>query len=860
MLNKARLRFYYILVEMASTSRYGAEDNEAGGHIVKSKSSLKTEILGSPQNPQGSKQLSMENLGKSETKGDLEHNINMAALHLTQRPICNKASLCRANSIYSLSRTSFTNQLSQLNSLKLPDAASVLSNIGAVLNAKLASKLLNELAEHLMYWEQEAMEVLKGLYADDDVEWAAAGSKEGLMEVDDVIKRFEHLINLYVTAIDQVQTRNDISDLSSCEIQIIVGLMEQVLEKWRKVKKSFQQIKEQVETAMEWEELWNTVFAEIGLEIKFLNRLIFEMEERRYGTTLANETSIAEYGITLDELESMVEEGSRPNGVAGNKTFSSLPPIGTIKPHTPSGCAQQIWHEDANLLALFARMQPLKASLDFLPMRLSVFRSRGNADFPTACEDLEMKRNMLELQWKKLESDAEALRKELCEDRWVLVFRNAGRQMLKMCESIMKSIANLGEIMADDNHTCIPMTLNSRLESFEAKRTHYGSAVERVLMIVDRGIADRFTINGEILRLQQEMRQRWVSVEIAMREMDERLERIYLKRNHQLRDSVSTMLSVDKSVSGSTIDTPNSSPASSVVINGRISSRQNRVIAHTAELSNATSHSEEASCTRNQGKLVFSQLSPSNIPRCNRIERASTSCVSIDDFSPLQTHPNGITPRARRGKRLSSLITDKADKPRWNSFIDTENPTSGNGIKSANSSLSSRKGNKNLQISQIPVSRCSSSTSSPTCNGSLISPLTLSSTTLHETLLDNGGSPELKLGLLQSPSLMQEKPVAPPLPQRDKILRLRGQVSTSSLSSTKNKQQRSGLVEELRYGSATNSSQPVKKSGSIKPIDFVQSGRHSSMLLRPKTRVSSDSIPFKDTTLTASVGSRPRWR
>ena len=69
-----------------------------------------------------------------------------------------------------------------------------------------------------------------------------------------------------------------------------------------------------------------------------------------------------------------------------------------------------------------------RASLDFLPMRLSVFQARAEQAFPTACDELEMRRTALEGSYKKLEKDAESLRKELGEDKWVLVFRGAGRQ------------------------------------------------------------------------------------------------------------------------------------------------------------------------------------------------------------------------------------------------------------------------------------------------------------------------------------------------------------------------------------------------------------------------------------------------
>ena len=803
----------------------------------------------------------MDNSHKSEVNDGARDDISAADCSLVQHSIHHEVSLSRANSVYSLSRLSLTNQLSQLQSLKLPAITSFFSSIKAVSSAKLASKLLNEFAEQMMHWEREAIDILTGTNAEDDVEWAAAGGKEGLMEIDSVIKRFECLIDMYVAAIDQVQRRNDISDLSAHEIQTIVGLMEQVLEYWKNVKALFQKVIRQVEAAMEWEELWNSVFAEIDLEMKSLNRLIFEMEESRYDTKSVEETYVEENGITIEELESVISKGNDREKAAGEQNIQGLSPVTMIQPHVKSDCAY-MWHEDANLLALFARMQPLKASLDFLPMRLSAFRSRGGADFPTACEDLEFKNKMLVSQWKRLESDAEALRKELGEDQWILVFRNAGRQMLRMCDSIMKSVSKLQEILACDRCLYSPSVLNSRIESFEAKREHYGSAIERVLKIVDKGITDRFTINGEILRLQQVMKQKWADVETAMRRMDDQLEKSHSSESHWPRDSMSTVLSAERPVSGSTIDTPNSSPASSVITSSRINSSQIQMIAQSWK-SDSTSHLgvselQEASSAMNQGKSVIDKFSSSNIPPCNRLSSSSPSIIT-EDFSLLRAKSDGIAPRLQRIEGLSSMVIDKAYKPRWNSSTSITNINLGNNYKPLRAALSPRKETRNLRNSQIPISRCSRATSSPICNKPSDLTTTPKDMTLHRTLLENGNDTAIETCDSIATGLSQDNLATSPSPRQNINIRLRGRVSTSKLSSNY-KQQRSPLIEKHRCSSVANSSQSIKDNNSVRPVDFVQSGRHSVMTLRPKTHVSEDFFSPENTVLGCSVSRKPRWR
>ncbi|KAI7677349.1 hypothetical protein KC322_g15234, partial [Hortaea werneckii] len=92
--------------------------------------------------------------------------------------------LSRAGSIYTLSRVSFTGQLSQLTSMRLPDANSLAKRISFIPTSKEAAKALSDATDQIRMWITQASEVLNGLNAEDDVEWAAAGGRDGIEEVD----------------------------------------------------------------------------------------------------------------------------------------------------------------------------------------------------------------------------------------------------------------------------------------------------------------------------------------------------------------------------------------------------------------------------------------------------------------------------------------------------------------------------------------------------------------------------------------------------------------------------------------------------------------------------------------------------
>lgn len=570
----------------------------------------------------------------------------------------------RTNSVYSLSRISFSSQLSRLTALHLPEPKSLSTSISALPTAPAAAKTLNVAAEQIRKWLQKASEVLTGLDAEDDVEWAAAGGREGLGEVDAAISKFEGLIAPYVTAIENLQERADIAKVSVMEQKALVEQVEQILKEWEDVRQLLKGVKGQVELAMEWEELWNHVLADIGLEVENLGKLIFEMEESRHKAIFAGPQADPTTSIDVQELETIVEEAPAVNGNSANHRFSLPPAFSAMSPTSPAFTTSQ---EDSSLLALFARMQPLRASLDFLPMTLSDFRMRAIASLPSACQELDNRRRDLEKKWKILENDAEGLRTELGEDRWVLVFRNAGRQAQKLCESVERSMSKLQESIDAGAQHSNPPALAKKIESYEAKKVHYGPAIERVLAIIEKGVKDRLTVHGEILRLQQDTRARWKSIEAEMKDMDLALDDLSMSRNQQLRDSISTIVSVDRSTTGSFVDTPGSSPASSPVlgpsgnykgdslvgINGL--SRRSSVVSNSISRPNGS---------RRYASMPHRTSSPNQPPRKTPVSRSISSGPRNSSPSPYAHQPTTHTPGARQ---MRPTLAQSDNRPRWNS-------------------------------------------------------------------------------------------------------------------------------------------------------------------------------------------------
>ncbi|KAM0251166.1 hypothetical protein ACHAP5_001763 [Fusarium lateritium] len=729
----------------------------------------------------------------------------------------------RPGSIYTLSRASFASQLAQLTSLKLPDAESLASQVNAIPTAQIAAKALINAAEQIRSWISKASEVVEGLDSEDDVEWAAAGGREGLAEVEMAITRFEELVKAYVGAIEQLQNRRDIASVSMQDLTRAVSQMESVIQEWGKIRRTLHIVRAQVEIAMEWEELWNNVLGDVQGEMDELSRLVFEMEERRHKSLMAASADTVDIG----DLETIVEENPVHASRLQAPSRYSLPvfPVTPTSPGTPT-----LSQDDSSLLALFARMQPLRASLDFLPMRLSMFEARAQQSFPTACEELNMRREGLDASYKKLEKDAESLRKELGEDRWVIVFRGAGRQAQKMQESVERSLFKLKEAADAGLHLTNQPVMMKKLESYEAKRMHYGPAIERVLSIIDKGVSERLTVNGEILRLHNDLQNRWQALKEQMKDAESLIEDIHADKSHQLRDSISSMLSNDRSTLGSGRETPGSSPPSSVIMSSLGLDPHTPMSKPPKVRATPGATNRQIPANRRHSSLPAPTSQPGRKPGFSRLSTVSASS-STTSLSASQI------------KRPDSKL---AHRPRWNGSTNMADVDTGHNFRPLTLTTPS-------PYAKSPVAHRSAGSTTPNSGNSklptLRSPLGRASSAsprVDETPTRNGHSRLSFRERLSSPGANTQ-----PLPKP----RLASHQSTTALSG-----RRSSLMASRSIG-VDGDSRPSRPASSL-----ATASRRISLLPQPRSetgRASPAAIAGARSAMRKPAepkDSKPRWR
>ncbi|KAF5361975.1 hypothetical protein D9756_002343 [Leucocoprinus leucothites] len=154
-------------------------------------------------------------------------------------------------------------------------------------------------------------------------------------------------------------------------------------------------------------------------------------------------------------------------------------------------------------------------------------------------------------EWELVQKETRVLREELKEDKWLTVFRTVTDQADGMMSSLEKAVNRCQDFIwqvhrkgigAVDDHTMSHTSLvssgrgdkqgvtfevfTSLLESYEAKKKHYMPATSKVLAIIDKGVQERVTKNGETLRRHAESAQRWRNLRERISRTDAEMESV----------------------------------------------------------------------------------------------------------------------------------------------------------------------------------------------------------------------------------------------------------------------------------------------------------------------------------------------
>ncbi|KAG6890322.1 hypothetical protein C0995_009529 [Termitomyces sp. Mi166 len=209
---------------------------------------------------------------------------------------------------------------------------------------------------------------------------------------------------------------------------------------------------------------------------------------------------------------------------------------------------QSLMNLDEKLESVEKGMKSINESLDPLLQIASTPTLQTNGD-PSDSALLLRKHATLQTDWETVRNESDVLREELKEDKWLTVFRTVTDQADGMMSSLEKAVNRCQDFIwqvhrrgvdnlhqsqtslsaGQRNDTQQTLTLEvfaSLSESFEAKKKHYMPATSKVLAIIDKGVRDRVTKNGETLRRHAESAQRWKNLRERIARTDVEMENV----------------------------------------------------------------------------------------------------------------------------------------------------------------------------------------------------------------------------------------------------------------------------------------------------------------------------------------------
>ncbi|BGP17615.1 hypothetical protein JCM10213v2_005650 [Rhodosporidiobolus nylandii] len=283
---------------------------------------------------------------------------------------------------------------------------------------------------------------------------------------------------------------------------------------------------------------------ELAMSIQEINTLIFEIQELRHTTSSAS---------TDPQQTPKPPSNGFSSSLSPSSSSTSLP--GSTS--TPSDNASALSEVDAALIRLDAKLDAVRAEFATVEAQVKPLIGGAASAGDAEGELVFVRQKWAEMlgEWESAQQDAEGLNDELKEDKWLVVFRTVSQQAEDMMRSLEKVLAQCERQIEDAIQGTAGTTATSPLrlprspsaplssllsgsyfpdsttaqtqlasfsalqKSLTAKVTHYSPACSRVLKILDKGISDRSTKNGEVLRRYGEMKARW-------RNLRERIQRV----------------------------------------------------------------------------------------------------------------------------------------------------------------------------------------------------------------------------------------------------------------------------------------------------------------------------------------------
>ncbi|OCH85502.1 hypothetical protein OBBRIDRAFT_784773 [Obba rivulosa] len=415
-------------------------------------------------------------------------------------------------------------------------------------------------------------------------------------------------------------------------------------------------------------------------------------------------------------------------------------------------------------------------------------------------------------EWDAAQKDIQVLREELKEDKWLTVFRTVTDQADGMMTSLEKAVNRCQDFIfqmqrqSNDDAASFSSSMtslhsdrssrnqevfNSLLESYEAKKKHYMPATTKVLSIIDKGVQDRVTKNGECLRRHADSMKRWRNLRDRIARTDAEMEamRQYLIGELDPTEAGSNASgTTSQSKNGYLATTPSSSRSSKSRANSSASTLSRSISPFRKLARKITKSSSGKDRSPDKGSESYSpsgspalppllSRTPSSEPTRTLRHRSSMlnflPSQPVTPTTPSHKHSYSLTPETSPlSRKLEVSNSTLKGRPAWNGSTKVESEDHGGTVKSSHRRVSaSPRYRYSEDVPPVPplngpymrsVSRSSIASSRPW------SPVTSSVSTAHSSLASMYRPPSRAQtpGLPMSPRSRPKTPSQIPAPAK----------------------------------------------------------------------------------------------
>ncbi|KAG8936059.1 hypothetical protein FRC00_009806 [Tulasnella sp. 408] len=205
---------------------------------------------------------------------------------------------------------------------------------------------------------------------------------------------------------------------------------------------------------------------------------------------------------------------------------------------------------DNALGQLDVRLETVKGSIDAITAAVEPLLAVASTPTHRQSVEFDEEANLIRKygdllhEWEGVQAEAKVLRDELKEDKWLAVFRTVSEQAdgmmasldkaLMMCQDFIQQVyakTNDGQDLRrssaySDRSFPTLATFEDLLKSYEAKKKYYMPSTTKVINVLNKGIDERITKNGECLRKHADMKTRWDALKVKIRRVDNDMEKI----------------------------------------------------------------------------------------------------------------------------------------------------------------------------------------------------------------------------------------------------------------------------------------------------------------------------------------------